>query len=88
MKKERQLAGDLGVGLAGSYSLDQRDLDLLGRIRELPFRQRQAIVLFYLEDIPLPVVADLMNVSEGTVKAHLAQARVSLRRQLEVKDAR
>jgi RNA polymerase sigma-70 factor (ECF subfamily) len=62
-------------------------VDLLDAVRTLPFRQRQAIVLFYLADLPLPVIADLMRISEGAVKAHLAQARTSLRREMGVHHA-
>jgi RNA polymerase sigma-70 factor (ECF subfamily) len=54
-------------------------LDLITALRALPARQGQAALLFYLGDLPVPVVADLMNVAEGTVKALLAQARTSLR---------
>lgn len=57
-------------------------LDLVSALRALPLRQRQAILLFYLCDLPVPVVSDLMNVAEGTVRAHLAQARAALRRAL------
>lgn len=58
-------------------------LDLIAAIRALPARQAEAVLLFYLGDLPLPVVATLMNVAEGTVKAHLSHARESLRLALE-----
>ncbi len=61
-------------------------LDVLGALRQLAPRQRTAVILHYLGDLPLPEVARLMNVSEGTVKAHLAQARTRLRPLLEVSD--
>ena len=59
-----------------------RDLDLAAALRRLPIRQRTAIVLSYLGDLPLHQIAHLMHVSEGTVKAHLAQARKTLRRSM------
>lgn len=62
-------------------------VDLLDAVRTLPFRQRQAIVLFYIADLPLPVIADFMRITEGAVKAHLAQARSSLRRVMGVHHA-
>lgn len=61
-------------------------LDVLDALRRVPARQRTAIVLHYLGDLPIPEVARLMNASEGTVKAHLAQARRRLRPLLEVSD--
>lgn len=62
-------------------------LDVVGALRQLAPRQRTAVILHYLGDLPLPEVSRLMNVSEGTVKAHLAQARRRLRPLLEVSDA-
>jgi RNA polymerase sigma-70 factor, ECF subfamily len=58
-------------------------VDLLAALRSLPARQRQAATLFYIADLPVSVVADVMNLSQGTVKAHLARAREHLRRSLE-----
>ena len=40
-------------------------LDLLTQLRSLPERQRQAVVLHYLIDLPVTEVADLMSLSEG-----------------------
>lgn len=58
-------------------------VDLARELRKLPLRQRTAIVLFYLSDLPLPQIAHVMGISEGTVKAHLAQARSALRASME-----
>ena len=65
---------------------DETRLDIVAALRRLPHRQRHATILFYWGDLPLPVIADLMGIAEGTVKAHLAQARASLRTTLEVAD--
>ena len=59
-------------------------VDLVRALRLLPFRQRQALVLHYVGDLPPHAVASVMGVSEGTVKAHLAQGRAALRKKLEV----
>lgn len=58
-------------------------LDLLAQLRSLPERQRQAVVLHYLIDLPVTEVAELMSLSEGAVKSHLHKARVSLRMTME-----
>jgi RNA polymerase sigma-70 factor, ECF subfamily len=55
-------------------------LDLRRWIDDLPARQQTAVVLHYLMDLPLGEVADSMGCKEGTVKAHLARARVTLGR--------
>lgn len=51
-------------------------------LRWLPRRQREALILFYIADLPLPAIAELMKVAQGTVKAHLAQGRAALRARL------
>jgi RNA polymerase sigma-70 factor, ECF subfamily len=61
--------------------------DLLVALRLLPERQREAVVLHYLGDIPIYGVAEAMGVSQGTVKAHLNKARSALRAPLEIRDA-
>lgn len=71
---------------SSSVSADSDRVDLVTAVRRLPFRQRQATILYYLSDLSLVAVAELMNLSEGAVKAHLAQARRNLRGSLEVSD--
>jgi RNA polymerase sigma-70 factor (ECF subfamily) len=57
---------------------------LLAALRSLPDRQRQAIVLHYIGDLPVAAVAELMELTEGAVKSHLFKARTALRSSLEV----
>jgi RNA polymerase sigma-70 factor, ECF subfamily len=52
-------------------------------ITTLPPRQREAVVLRYLADLPLADVADAMGCAVGTVKATLHQALRALRVELE-----
>jgi RNA polymerase sigma-70 factor, ECF subfamily len=65
-----------GVDAAGAVELWQV-------VRALPRRQREAVTLHYLADLPVAEVGRLMGCREGTVKAHLAHARKALRAQLE-----
>jgi RNA polymerase sigma-70 factor (ECF subfamily) len=55
-------------------------------IATLPARQREAVVLRYLADLPLADVADAMGCAVGTVKATLHQALRSLRVEFEEDD--
>ncbi|MDI1460199.1 SigE family RNA polymerase sigma factor [Catellatospora sp. KI3] len=48
----------------------------------LPERQRQAVILHYLEDLPVSQVAEIIGVAEGTVKSWLHRARTTLAEQL------
>jgi RNA polymerase sigma-70 factor (ECF subfamily) len=58
-------------------------VDVWAAVRLLPRRQQEAVVLFYVADLPLSEVAAAMGCAEGTAKAHLARARDSLRGTLE-----
>ncbi len=55
------------------------DVDLLDAIRKLPSRQRLAVSLHYLADLPQAEVAQTMNVAASTVGVLLKQARATLR---------
>lgn len=44
----------------------------------LPERQRQAVILFYLEDLTVGEIAVLTGAAEGTVKSWLHRARATL----------
>lgn len=46
--------------------------------RTLPVRQRQAIVLHYLVDLPVQEIAQTLGVPAGTVKTLLARGRRAL----------
>jgi len=58
-------------------------LDLHRIIRDLPDRQQEAALLYYVEDRPVSEIARAMGCREGTVKAHLDRARRALRRALQ-----
>ncbi len=51
-------------------------------VRDLPLRQRTAIVLRYVDDASTAEIAAAMDVTDGTVKATLSAARRSLARVL------
>jgi RNA polymerase sigma-70 factor (ECF subfamily) len=55
---------------------------LVAALSRLPVRQRQAVVLHYLADLPISAIADELGVAEGTVKSWLYRARAALAREL------
>ena len=57
-------------------------LALLEALRTLPMRQRQAIVLYHLVDLPVEEVAGMIGVRPGTVKSLLARGRRALANRL------
>lgn len=58
-------------------------LDLEAALGALPTRQRMAVVLRHLEDLPVSEVARLMQCSEGTVKSTTSDGLRALRASLE-----
>ena len=68
--------------LAGTApsSLDSEDatatrLQLAAALRDLPVRQREALVLHHLAGLPVAEVASQLGVPEGTVKSWLSRGR-------------
>jgi RNA polymerase sigma factor (sigma-70 family) len=55
-------------------------------VRRLPPRQRTAIALRYVHDLPEAAIAEAMGISRGTVSASLAAARDHLRSVLATPD--
>lgn len=65
-------------------SSDRMDLTefLDAGLERLHPSDREAVVLHYLEELPLAEVAEICGVPEGTIKSRLHRARVSLRKTL------
>ena len=61
-------------------------LEVLAALADLSSRQREAAVLYYLGDLSIHQVGELMQTSEGSVKSHLSRARQSLRQRLRHHD--
>jgi RNA polymerase sigma-70 factor (sigma-E family) len=60
---------------AGTVIDSPGDPDLQRALLALPAKQRAAIVLHYLEDLPVAEVASLMGCAVSTAKVHLHRAR-------------
>jgi len=55
---------------------------IAGALAALPAREREVLMLFYLEDLPLDACAQICAVPVGTVKSRLNRARRLLRQEL------
>lgn len=55
---------------------------LVAALRQLPRRQREAISLRYLSDLPEEDVAHAMGISAGTVHTHIRRGLAALRSRL------
>jgi len=56
---------------------------LVDAVRELPTRQREALVLRYWLDLRESEIADAMGISAGAVKVHVSRGMAALSRRLE-----
>lgn len=65
------------------------DREVIGdALDALPAREREVLLLFYLEDLPLDACAQICGVPVGTVKSRLNRARKLLRDELTRKEYR
>ena len=64
----------------------EASLDLWHAVSQLPRRQAQAVILYYLADLSVEHVAAAMGCKEGTARAHLDRARNQLARSLDPTD--
>lgn len=63
---------------------DVESMVLVAALGKLPLKQREAIVLHHLLDLPVAQIASEIGVPEGTVKARLARGRRALAELLAV----
>ena len=53
-------------------------------VQTLSQDQREAVILFYYEDLPIKEIAQIVGAAPGTVRVRLSRAREQLRKLLEV----
>jgi RNA polymerase sigma-70 factor (ECF subfamily) len=74
---------DVDVAIGDAVDDDVEQLALLREeLTRLPFVEREVLVLFYLRELTLAQLADILAVPVGTVKSRLFRARRLLRQQL------
>ncbi len=69
--------------LAGSIADAEIHTHLHRAIEALPPLQRTLLTLYHLEEMPIPEIAHITGVAEGTIKSHLFRSRKALRSLLE-----
>jgi RNA polymerase sigma-70 factor (sigma-E family) len=75
-------APDMPSAEHGAMALLERSA-VIAALRDLPERQREAIVLRYYADLSEADIAAAMRISRGAVKSHTARAMASLKAALE-----
>ena len=89
MVSEEDEGSELDFEDEGGYFSPDQKVDyaetkrlIQGMIDRLPQEQRMAIVLFYLEEMPVKQIARVMECSEGTVKSRLNYGRKAIKAQV------
>ena len=59
--------------------------ELVAGLAEVPVRERELLILFYLQDLPLQTCAEICAIPVGTVKSRLSRGRGMLRDALSQK---
>jgi RNA polymerase sigma-70 factor (sigma-E family) len=75
-------APDMPSAEHGAIALIERSA-VIEALRQLPARQREALVLRYYADMSEAQIADTMQISRGAVKSHTSRAMAALRSVLE-----
>lgn len=87
----RPLAADAGLELEeqpvddSAPTLEFEIAAMLEELAGLPAVEREVLTLFYLHELPLDEVAQVLTVPVGTVKSRLYRARKLLRHQLDIR---
>lgn len=67
----------------------QSDHQLLhNMIEDLPYDQKLAVLLYYMEQMSMIEIAQFLDIPEGTVKSRLSTARNTLRKKIELYERR
>lgn len=67
----------------------QNDQEILQKmIEQLPYEQRLAVLLYYMEQMTTLEISQILNVPEGTIKSRLSVARNTLKRKIEAYENR
>lgn len=80
--RQRRQARDLHAVLPTLGRQTESDLDVRSAVAALSVRQRAVVYFAYWEDLDEPGIAEVLGISAGSVRRHLARARVHLRKAL------
>jgi RNA polymerase sigma factor (sigma-70 family) len=78
-RSRRRFEREHRAALQWRWELPEFDPEVRAAVDELSVRQRAVTVLTYWDDHDPATIADLLGISEGAVRRHLARARARLR---------
>lgn len=86
-RRVREAAAVRRLGHGEAIDTEGADPAFWAAVRRLPMRQRHVVALHYLEDRSIRDIAAVLDIAEGTVKAHLHAGRKALASMLGEDDA-
>ena len=72
-----------GALILDQFAAPEVHPEVRAAVSALSLRQRAVVVLTYWADLPPAAVAELLGISDGAVRRHLARARANLRKVLD-----
>jgi RNA polymerase sigma-70 factor (ECF subfamily) len=81
------LAGDRKGSPPYMAEIDEENRFVQQAISTLPISQRIVVVLYYIDDLSLQEIAEILEVPEGTVKSRLHYGRQALKNRLDLQGA-
>jgi RNA polymerase sigma factor (sigma-70 family) len=73
---------DRQVSTEDEIELREDQQEVIDALRDLPLRQRNALVLRYYEELGIDEIAEAMGISRNSVKTHLTRGLAALERGL------
>ena len=70
----------------GTVQPDTEDLDLSLAVMKLPRKMREAILLYYYQDMSTEEIAETLGIAQSSVSNRLRRGREKLRKMLEGRD--
>ena len=70
----------------GAIQPDTEDLDLSLAVMKLPRKMREAIILYYYQDMSTEEIAETLGIAQSSVSNRLRRGREKLRKMLERRD--
>ena len=70
----------------GAIQPDTEDLDLSMAVMKLPRKMREAVLLYYYQDMSTEEIAKALGITQSTVSYRLQKGREKLRKLLEGRD--
>ena len=79
---------ELTPGPQKQLEMDEEATRVRKAVASLPVSQRTVVVLYYINDLPVEEIADILEIPQGTVKSRLYYARNTLKKRLMLQEGR